>query len=184
MTKNDEDKRLLQFLNLYNKNYRRMFLFTKTLLPSTDIAEDVLQNASLVLWKKFDSFQSDSDNHFLAWAFRTIHLEALYWRRKEGKRRQFFSEEFLEEFSQHLQLGVPDRIDERYETLLECSQELLPKMKDLLFKRYLESWDVEMIAAHFQSTVETVYKQLSRLRTRLRNCVIEKMKMNQNEGSE
>ena len=59
---NDEEKIRL-FLSLYKDAYRRMYLFTKTLLPMNNEVDDILQDVSLLLWKKFSSFRPGDAVH-------------------------------------------------------------------------------------------------------------------------
>src|SRR5207249_11545384 len=56
------------FLPLFLQNQRRLYAYILTLLPNRADADDVLQEASLVMWDKFDERAPPSD--FTAWGCR------------------------------------------------------------------------------------------------------------------
>src|SRR5262249_11570774 len=49
------------FLRLFLQNKRRLYAYVLTLLPNRADADDVLQEASLVLWDKFDEHNPPND---------------------------------------------------------------------------------------------------------------------------
>ena len=53
--------RVEQFMALYSSHQRRLYLYTLTLLPTSLDAEDVFQDANLVLWRKFDQYQAGTN---------------------------------------------------------------------------------------------------------------------------
>jgi RNA polymerase sigma-70 factor (ECF subfamily) len=83
-----------EFLELYSHNYPRLQFYLTTLLPMADDAADVLQETSLILWKKFDSYQTGTN--FFAWACKIARLQALTYRKRREKSALMFSEELLE----------------------------------------------------------------------------------------
>ncbi len=166
-------KYLPQFLHLYNSNYRRMFLYAKTLIPTGENVEDVLQEASLAMWTKFPRFRQDSD--FLAWAFGMIRIEILRLKRRNWKNPVYFDEEYLELVGQNLAEKNAEEIDLKLVTLQDCSQKLPPKFRQLILDRYFEKLDINDIARKTKKTVAAVYQLLSRARMLLKDCVSQKM---------
>ena len=57
-----------------------LYLYTFALLPNSADAEDVFQEANLVLWRKFDQYQTGTN--FFAWACKVIRYEVLKYREK------------------------------------------------------------------------------------------------------
>lgn len=168
-----EDERLLRFLSQYNAHYRYMYLYAKTLFPSENDADDLVQEASLILWKKFDDFQPGSN--FTAWAFQIIRIVVMRRRKQIARERHYFSEEFLNTVADSLEIRPEDDFDLRYESLSECLKTLSPKMRQLVFDKYFEGKKIIDISKRIRCNVEAVYQQLSRIRKTLRNCVNEKM---------
>lgn len=169
----DTEQRLQRFLLLYNANYHRMYLFARTLVPSEACVEDILQEVSLALWRKFDLFKPDTN--FLAWAFRMIRIEVLEWQRKKSRERMFFDDEFLNHVAERMTQQPEEQSNRRYEALVECVKKLSPRMSELLRRRYFKHAEISEIAAQTQQSVEAVYQQLYRLRSMLRSCVSEKL---------
>src|SRR6202040_3274100 len=63
------------FLRLFLENERRLYAYILTLLANHADADDVLQEASLVMWDKFD--EQHPPDHFLAWACRIAYFKVL-----------------------------------------------------------------------------------------------------------
>jgi len=72
-----------EFLELYSHNYPRLQFYLMTLFPFPDDAADVLQETSLVLWRKFDTYTTGTN--FFAWACKIARLQALNHRKRRGK---------------------------------------------------------------------------------------------------
>ena len=61
-----------EFLELYSHNYPRLQFYLTSLMPMADDAADVLQETSLVLWKRFDTYETGTN--FFAWACKIARL--------------------------------------------------------------------------------------------------------------
>src|SRR5438876_114839 len=68
------------FLRLFLQNERRIYAYILTLLPRRADAEDVLQEASLVMWDKFDEENPPDD--FAAWGCRVAYFKVLDFYKK------------------------------------------------------------------------------------------------------
>src|ERR1700761_563428 len=90
---NDSD-RVNAFIRLFTANAPRLRGFAMSLIPNRADAEDVLQQANLVLWRKFDQFQLGSN--FFAWASRIVYLESRDFRKRKLRSKVRFGDEFLE----------------------------------------------------------------------------------------
>ena len=164
---------LRNFLSMYNASYQRMYLFAKSLLPTGSDAEDVIQEVSIVLWKKFSMFREKDD--FLAWAFGMIRIEVLRWKRKGALRDRVFSEDFYNTVARSLEKKHTTEIDNRYKFLLECHEKLPVRMRELITQRYFHNIGASEIAKRLQVSIDVIYQRLSRIRARLRECVEKKI---------
>lgn len=167
------DELLKRFLVLYNGQYRRLYLFARSLMPGADDVDDVMQEVGMVLWKKFGEFRPDSD--FRAWAFQMIYIEVLRWQKNRKRERRLLDEEFLRAVAGKLASEDATKLDRRYDMLIECTEKLSGRMKAILGQRYFMEISVPEIARRSQSSIDTVYQRLSRLRATLRECVEKKM---------
>ena len=69
-----------RFIRLFVAQEGRLRAFLRTLVPSLDELDEVMQETSLVAWRKFAQFEPGTD--FLAWVATIGRFEAL--RRQDG----------------------------------------------------------------------------------------------------
>src|SRR5262245_22061331 len=86
------------FLRLFLQNERRLYAYILTLLPHRADADDVLQEASLVMWDKFDDEHPPAD--FVAWGCRIAYFKVLDFRKKRQRSRVLFSQATLERLAE------------------------------------------------------------------------------------
>jgi RNA polymerase sigma-70 factor (ECF subfamily) len=76
------------FLRLFLQNERRLYAYILTLLPHRADADDILQEASLVLWDKFD--ENNPPDDFAAWGCRIAYYKVLDFLKKDRRSRVCF----------------------------------------------------------------------------------------------
>jgi RNA polymerase sigma-70 factor, ECF subfamily len=142
--------------------------FLATLLPNPDDAEEVLQEASVVAWRKFGQFAPGTN--FFNWMCGIAKLEALRFRRHHQQGRLLFDEALMAGIAGD-QLEQPDLWDNRREALLGCIAKLRETDRDLLRACYLNQSTVKGAAQKVGRPINTVYKALNRIRERLFQCI-------------
>jgi RNA polymerase sigma-70 factor (ECF subfamily) len=158
------------FLRLFLENERRLYAYILTLLANHTDAEDVLQEASLVMWDKFDE-QHPPDN-FIAWGCRIAYFKVLDFCKKNQRRRVCFSEAMLKRVSETMvEQASSLELDERREALARCIEKLAPKQRDLLVRRLARGATTQSTAVEVGRSVDAVYKALSKIRQTLFDCV-------------
>jgi RNA polymerase sigma-70 factor len=130
-------------------------------------ADDIFQNTSVVLWEKFDTYESGTN--FLAWACRIAYFEALYDRRKTSRVKTLSDAAWQALASDAL--ATSDEPEQPQETLAECLAQLAPADRELLQKKYFSQQSVAQIAAGCAKSVHSVYRALSRIHDALRRCM-------------
>ena len=103
-----------EFVRLLVKNQRRLHGFILTLLPQADDAEDVLQEASAVAWRKFDQYTSGTD--FVSWVCTIARYEVLRYRSRQQPAHLIFDDSLVE--------SLAERSRERAELLVEQHEAL------------------------------------------------------------
>jgi len=157
-----------EFLEVYSHNYPRLQFYLMTLLPFPDDAADVLQETSLVLWKRFDTYTTGTN--FFAWACKIARLQALKYRERRGKAALMFSDELLET------LAV-EAAEERFapinslEYLRQCLGRLSARDQQLIQKRYEPGVSVGVLAENIGRTTNSLSKSLGRIRRSLLECI-------------
>jgi RNA polymerase sigma-70 factor (ECF subfamily) len=157
-----------EFLELYSHNYPRLQYYLMALLPIADDAADVLQETSLVLWKKFDTYETGTN--FFAWACKIARLQALKLRERRGKSAGIFGDELLETLAE-------EAAEERFapgnllRDLGQCLERLSHRDQQLIQKRYEPGISVAGLAAEIGRTANSLSKSLGRIRRSLLECI-------------
>ena len=163
-------EKVKQFLRLFLKNERRLYAYVLTLLPNRADAEDVLQEASLVLWDKFDDEHPPDD--FAAWGCRIAYFKVLDFYKKRGRERARFSPALLERLAETAADPAGDlQLDARREALEKCLEKLTSRDRDLLARRFADGATTRSASAELGRSTEAVYKALAKLRRALFECV-------------
>jgi RNA polymerase sigma-70 factor, ECF subfamily len=158
------------FLRLFLQNERRLYAYILTLLPNRADADDVLQEASLVMWDKFEDEHPPAD--FVAWGCRIAYYKVLDFRKKRQRSRVFFSQALLERLAETaVEQAATLQLDERREALEGCLAKLSPRDRDLLTRRFAEGATTQSTAAAVGRSADVVYKALARIRQALFDCV-------------
>jgi RNA polymerase sigma-70 factor (ECF subfamily) len=159
-----------QFLRLFLQNERRLYAYILTLLPNRADADDVLQEASLVMLEKFDDNDPPAD--FAAWGCRIAYFKVLDFCKKRQRSRLLFSQPMIERLAETaIEQANALQLDERREALAGCIEKLRPRDRDLLAHRFAEGATIHSAAAHDGRSVEAVYKALAKIRQTLFDCV-------------
>lgn len=159
--------RQAEFVRLLTRHSSQLFGFVLTLCLNRADAEDVFQNASVVLWEKFDSFESGTN--FFAWACRIAYFEALYARRKSSRVRTL-SDAAWQALATDA-LHAADETEQRQDALAECLERLKPTDRELLQQRYFSQRSIAEIAASYSKSVHSVYRALGRVHDSLLHCM-------------
>lgn len=168
---NPEEPSLSQedlFLQCYSRDRHRIYKFIFSLFPNEADAEDVFQQASVVLWRSFAEF--DPSREFYPWACG-VALNAVRNYRRASKRRAFLlSDELLEVIAEE-QISTSQRGRYRLELLEECLTHLKPKDRELLQRVYGEDTTAANVAEQMGRSVQTIYNRLNLIRKNLLHCV-------------
>ena len=175
MTDQTDPNRQAEFVQLLNAAHRRLLAYLVSLLGNLQDAEDVLQRASVTMWKKFDVFESGTD--FSAWASTIAYYEARNFQRLNARSRLVFSDDLLKTLAEERLEDVVN-VDDRHNALNECLQQLDEPARRLLEAAYLEDGSVVKLAEQLGRAPQTLYNKLNLLRRSLFNCVEQRL----NEG--
>lgn len=158
------------FLRLFLQNQRRLYAYIFTLLPNRADADDVLQEASLVMWDKFDPQRPPND--FVAWGCRIAYFKVLDLYKRSQRSRVQFSQAMLERVAETAAEQVAAlQLDDRREALTACVQKLSPRDRELLVRRFAEGATTQSASEQTGRSVEAVYKAVAKLRQVLFDCV-------------
>lgn len=171
-----------EFVRLLARAQYGLHAFVTTLIPNRSDADDLLQDVSLVLWKKFDQFDRDCD--FLKWACGIAYREALKHRRTAARKKQWLSEAVMDQLAQEAAVDPVwlNPTDVRHEALEHCLEKLGPRERGVIDQRYRLGRSVVEMAESESRPVSTVYKQLAKCRALLSDCVRAQMAQQMHPG--
>lgn len=158
-----------QFTRLLVANQRRLYGFIFTLVQDHAAADDVLQEATSLLWQKFDSFELGTD--FGAWAMKVARFKVLEWRRKQQRLPLPIEDELLLELASKAEEAQVTNDLGRREALEHCLTQLSERDTKLLNHRYTEEQSVSSMAEELGRTRDAVYKVLARIHRDLQLCI-------------
>jgi len=164
---NDKDNYGL-FIAEYGKALPALRAFLRQLLPTWHDVDEVMQETSIILWKKFDQFEQGTS--FSAWASMVARFEVLKYRRGKSRDRHVFSNETLELLAEEC-LEIEEQLAEQRQTLKTCFAKLEQKQQTLLIQSYSRDLSIKELAENEGKTPGSLYKVLDRLRIKLMKCV-------------
>jgi RNA polymerase sigma-70 factor (ECF subfamily) len=165
-------ERMKQFVELYSQHYPRLQYYLMALLPISNDAADVMQETSLVLWKKFDSFEIGTN--FLAWACKIARLEVLKHYERGGRSTKLFDTRVLEQLAVQVNDSTA-RPAPPLEILESCLAVLSETDRKLIRRRYEPDTTVNQIAEEIDVTANSLSKMLGRIRRALLTCMERKL---------
>lgn len=80
------DDEQIAFVKQFTANHQRIFAFVVSLAPNWVEAEEVFQRVSVVIWKKWGSF--DQEREFLPWALGIARLEVVKFMTERSRRKE------------------------------------------------------------------------------------------------
>ena len=157
------------FLKLFLKHENALRAFTRSLLPCWTNVDDVLQEASVVMWEKLD--QLENEEGFFPWGKTIIRFKCMNLMQKKRSDRLVFNNDLL-----NLLADDAEKIDEyeyawRQKAIGNCLKKLSEDNQHLVMAPYLNHGSVKVLAAKQSVSVNSLYKKLGRLREKLLVCV-------------
>jgi RNA polymerase sigma-70 factor, ECF subfamily len=157
-----------RFMTELMRHQRRLYQYIHALLPRQQDAEDAMQDALVVLWKKFDQFEPASS--FYAWASRVAYLEVQNFRRRNRRLVTILDEAVFEQIAVDVERQF-DLLEDRRDAMEDCAERLSPADRALIKLRYAPGATVKDIARQLGRPANSVCKSLGRIRQALWDCI-------------
>lgn len=144
----------------------RLYAFVLSLTGNATEADDILQNANVVLLQKQDAFRPDSN--FCAWAMQIANFEVLRYRQSHAETQKRYDDALLDQ----LTATAPNFAEEPSADLLamrRCMSRLSTAERELLTLRYGGS-PLRTIAERLGRTTASLSQTLYRIRAKLAEC--------------
>lgn len=167
-----------EFVFLLARHERPLGAYVMTMVPHAQDADDILQEAKVVMWRNFARFQPGTN--FGAWARKVAFHQVLAFRKRKHRDRLDFSVDFLRTVADEAETGA-EHLEQRERVLHECIAKLPADHRETLHLRYQENLSLEEMAARLGRTVGALYRLLSRVRHVLHDCVTKNPNRPENE---
>lgn len=171
------DDQHARFIRLLNAVHRRLLAYLVSLLGNRHDAEDVLQKASVTMWRRFESFDASRatvNEDFLAWACTVAFYEAKNFQRAAARSRLQFSEKLMAIIADERVADLA-HVDERAEALERCLGELDEPSTRLVEAAYFEEGSLLKLAEQLGRAPQTLYNKLNIIRRKLAECVTRRL---------
>ncbi|MFT5465051.1 MAG: RNA polymerase sigma-70 factor (ECF subfamily) [Verrucomicrobiales bacterium] len=159
-----------QFVRLFAANERHLRGFVRSTGLGWTEVDDVIQTVSLVMWRKWDQFDPESD--FMRWARVIARFEVLKARRKFARDRHIFRDDLQQLLADAAEEQFDETPAERYhEALAGCLDTLPEKSRELIAMAYQGDQTIRELAGEVGKSATALYKTLDRIRKTLGRCI-------------
>lgn len=157
-----------EFLRLWTHHEPELRAFVRSCCPRAQEVDEVMQEVSVVAWRKFSSL--DESKAFGPWACMIARYELLMARRRHARDRlvlaedvvNLLAEEGAEEMSlRHRQLAALD----------DCIGKLPRERRELALAAYSRDTSIRDLAEQMGRTEGALYQLLARIRKQLFDCM-------------
>ncbi|MEM6916894.1 MAG: sigma-70 family RNA polymerase sigma factor [Verrucomicrobiota bacterium] len=174
-----EDEHYEMFVSRFAHHEPDLRRFIRSLLPTWTDTDEVLQQTAIVIWRKFDQY--DPDTNFMKWACVIARFEALAYRRKMARDRLVFREDVLDLMAEEGSEELDSRASE-HEALEACLLAMPEKQRQFLTLAYTPGVKIKEMAKEAGSSAASFYMRLKRLRRQLMQCMESKTRTSEAEA--
>jgi RNA polymerase sigma-70 factor (ECF subfamily) len=157
-----------EFVRLFSRHQRQIHAYIGSVLANQADVEEVLQETSIVLWSKFDTY--DRERPFVNWACGIAHLQILRFFRLHRRRMLPLDESALEQLLTD-RARLDDTLAARRDKLTDCLARLRAKDRQLVEACYSPGAKIKDVADQFGRPVGAMYHTLGRIRRTLLECI-------------
>lgn len=164
------EERLVSLISSHQAVLHRYIL---SLLPDRGLADDVLQETSLVLWRKAAEY--DETRPFLPWAMSIAWNQVRAARRDASRDRHVFDDALVDLLAQEQMAAEPDSPARLEQALQDCLSQLPRHQQDLILSRYQPGGSVQSLASQYAKSPTAISLVLLRIRKLLEQCINQKL---------
>lgn len=171
MSRSSKDDQYDQFVSLLARHEQAIRAFVRSLLPTSQDVDDVMQETGLVCWRKFDSFRLEGDGgEFVRWACVIARFEILRHRRNYARDRLVFDEDVIEILASDAESRLNQAEAER-QAVAHCLEKLAPAERRLLLSVHRPGDSIAKIAADTKQQARRLYSRVNVLRDLISQCL-------------
>lgn len=170
----DREARYGQFVGLLARHDEAIRRFVRSLLPSRDGVDDVMQETALECWRKYAQFEPTDEqeavDEFVRWACVIARYKALSWQRDKSRDRLVFRESVIELLADSCMTSLARQEDER-KAIESCLGKMEDEPRRLVLSVHSPGQSVALIAKQTGQKARKLYSRVNVLRKQLLHCV-------------
>lgn len=163
------DKTTLEFGLRFKEIQSRLHGYIFSLTRDLNDTDDLFQQTAVILWKKYDQF--DSKKSFFSWACGISRLEVMNFLRKRSSKRLYFTDELNLQLMDSFEESNDLEFELRKSALERCKQYLREKDRELVNECYAEKSGVQNVAERLDRSTQSIHNSLRRIRISLFECI-------------
>ncbi|WP_169853038.1 sigma-70 family RNA polymerase sigma factor [Anaerohalosphaera lusitana] len=156
-----------RFVRLLATHHGRIYAYIFTLVPNWSDADDLMQEVTAIMLRKFDDFEPGTN--FVAWATSIARYEVLRLKR-DKKRSSALSLDAVGQISAEMELQNNDT-ELRLDALKNCLSKLNEKDRRLILLKYQSDQTTRNVASTLGISIYAVYRAVDRIHSVLLRCV-------------
>jgi len=156
------------FIRLLMANQNSIYAFILAIVHNSTDADDIMQETTTTIWRKFEEFESGTD--FAAWALTIARYRTLQYLKKHRDDRVRFSSGLLK----RIQERMPEKLEgigERKRALKKCLAKLSEDDRRLVVMRYHNKLAIKKVATLIGVSTHIMYRTMARIHKSLRFCI-------------
>ncbi len=156
------------FLRLWTHHEPELRAFVRSCCPRAQEVDEVMQEVSVVAWRKFTSL--DDSKPFGPWACMIARYELLMMRRRHARDRLVLAEDVVKLLAEEGAEEISLR-HRQLEALDICIQDLPHERRELALAAYSRDTSIRDLAKRMGRTEWALYQLLARIRKKLFDCM-------------
>ena len=161
------------FIRQLTENQKGLYAYIYTMIGDHSKANDVLQEANIVMWRKLKDFDG---SNFNAWAITICKFQVMAFFRDQKRDRLTLNPNLHELISDTAEQESKS-FNLRDQKLQECLQTLTAHNRQLIEMRYFKKLRINDISEQVNKKVSAVKVSIHRIRKSLSLCIENKMKL-------
>ncbi len=157
------------FVRLLMQNEPALRAYSRSMLPDWHLVDEVIQEASVTLWQKFDQLRDAAG--FLPWAKVVVRFKCLSVIDRLRRDRHVFSDGVLEMLAEEAEAFDVEERERSMRALRSCLESFSQPHQELLLAPYSGEGRVTTLAEQSGKSANALYKLLGRLREKLAACI-------------
>ena len=166
---NQDSLRDDRFLRLLMSNQDKIYAFILSLVHNSNDAEDIMQDTTTVMWRKYDTFKEGTS--FIAWGTSIARFLVLKFFEKNRHSKLSFSPALEKELALIATQKIMSEGEDVLGILKECLRKLDPRNYELIKMRYVEKISTKKIADERGIALHKMYRLMGKIHEILRRCV-------------